>query len=616
MRRLILTMLLLLPLAAAAQPAAHPRLLLPAGEEPRIGAGSLLARPDSVIRAFSDSVLDLPPVERTMVGRRLLHTSREALKRIFWLSWTWRVHGGDAYARRAVEEMLAVSSFTDWNPSHFLDVGEMTMAVAIGYDWLYGVMTPVEREKVAGAIMEKGLRAALNESDAWFYTSEINWNPVCNAGMVYGALAIWEDDPEFCLAMLEKSLESNKLAFSAYSGGGYPEGYNYWGYGTSFQIMLEAAVETAFPGSDDFSATEGYAGFLASADFIRFMGTPAGNCYSFSDSYRRATGQYMQAWMDGRGAGESLLYPEIRIMERTGYSSLCEERLFPMYLISLSLSGRDSVPDRPSDHCFTCGGITPVFVYRSGWLSDGDDYLGIKGGLTMSSHSHCDQGSFYFESDGVAWATDLGMQDYNSLETAGVDLWDMTWDSERWQVFRIGPFSHNILTVNGHVPRVDRPVGFAQVWAPENPSGADRIGAALDLTELYTEDLDSCRREVWMQGEDLHVVDMIQAGDSACTVRWALCTEAEIAEVQPGGMSVSLRSGGHERVLSAVADGLPAPPAREWPVTYDPSAPEKEGMEYLHPTDAPNPGVHLVGYAFVLQPHQKVGLHVCLEKVR
>jgi hypothetical protein len=380
--------------------------------------------------------------------------------------------------------------------------------------------------------------------------------------------------------------------------------------------MLEAAVETAFPGSDDFSGTEGYAGFLASADFIRFMGTPAGNCYSFSDSYRRATGQYMQAWMDGRGAGESLLYPEIRIMERTGYSSLCEERLFPMYLISLSLSGRHNVPDQPSDHCFTCGGTTPVFVYRSGWLSDGDDYLGIKGGLTMSSHSHCDQGSFYFESDGVAWATDLGMQDYNSLETAGVDLWDMTWDSERWQVFRIGPFSHNILTVNGHVPRVDRPVGFAQVWAPENPSGADRIGAALDLTELYTEDLDLCRREVWMQGEDLHVVDMIQAGDSACTVRWALCTEAEIAEVQPGGMSVSLRSGGHKRVLSAVADGLPAIAARTWPVTYDPSAPEKEGMEYLHPTDAPNPGVHLVGYAFVLQPHQKVGLHVCLEKVR
>ncbi|MBR6211759.1 MAG: heparinase II/III family protein [Bacteroidales bacterium] len=615
MRRLVFVLLIILSLAAAAQPVAHPRLLLPEGKEPRIEAGGLLARPDSVIRAFSDSVLGLPPVERVMVGRRLLHTSREALKRIFWLSWTYRVHGGEEYARRAVEEMLAVSSFPDWNPAHFLDVGEMTMAVAIGYDWLYGVMTPVEREKVAEAIMEKGLKAALNGSDAWFYTSEINWNAVCNAGMVYGALAIWEDDPEFCSAMLEKSLESNKLAYNAYSGGGYAEGYNYWGYGTSFQIMLEAAVETAFPGTEDFSGSEGYSDFLASADFIRFTSTPAGNCYSFSDSYRRATGQYMQAWMDARVDGGSLLYPEMRIMERTGYSSLCEERLFPMYLISLSMSGRHQAPDSPSDHYFTCGGTTPVFVYRGGWQSDDDDYLGIKGGLTMSSHSHCDQGSFYFESDGVVWATDLGMQDYNSLETAGVDLWDMTWDSERWQVFRIGPFSHNILTVNGHVPKVDRPVGLAQVWTPENPYGPDRIGASLDLTEIYAEDLDSCSREVWKQGDALHVVDIIQAGDSACTVRWAMCTEAESVEVQEDGISVSFRSGRHERVLSAVVDGLPAPVARTWPVTYDPSSPDTEGMEHLHPTDAPNPGVHLVGYTFTLQPHQKAALHVCLEKI-
>lgn len=615
MRRLVFALLIVLPLAAVAQPVAHPRLLLPEGKEPRIEADGLLARPDSVIRAFSDSVLVLPPVERVMVGRRLLHTSREALKRIFWLSWTYRVHGGEEYARRAVEEMLAVSSFTDWNPSHFLDVGEMTMAAAIGYDWLYGAMTPVEREKVAEAIMEKGLRAALNESDAWFYTSEINWNAVCNAGMVYGALAIWEDDPEFCSAMLEKSLESNKLAYNAYSGGGYAEGYNYWGYGTSFQIMLEAAVETAFPGTEDFSGSEGYSGFLASADFIRFMSTPAGNCYSFSDSYRRATGQYMQAWMDACVDGGSLLYPEMRIMERTGYSSLCEERLFPMYLISLSMSGRRQAPECPSDHCFTCGGTTPVFVYRGGWQSDDDDYLGIKGGLTMSSHSHCDQGSFYFESDGIVWATDLGVQDYNSLETAGVDLWDMTWDSERWQVFRIGPFSHNILTVNGHVPKVDRPAGFAQVWTPEDTSGLDKIGASLDLTELYAEDLDSYSREVWKQGDDLHVVDLIQAADSVCTVRWALCTEVESVEVQPDGISVSLRSGRHERLLSAVVDGLPAPAARTWPVTYDPSLPDTEGMEHLHPTDAPNPDVHLIGYTFTLQPHQKAVLHVCLERI-
>jgi hypothetical protein len=644
-------------------PGPHPRLLV--GDSPRkqdsgmspqaeydlesvraaIGWLPVTRQVDSVIVAFSDSVMHRPVVERKMIGRRLLHTSREALKRIFWLSFTYRVHGGEAYARRAIDEMLAVSAFSDWNPAHFLDVGEMTMAVAIGYDWLYDLMTPGERATVAQAIIDKGLKPALNDGDAWFYRSEINWNAVCNAGMVYGALAVWEEDPDFCRSMLEKSLTSKQLAYKAYEGGGYPEGYNYWGYGTSFQIMLDAAVRYAFP----YNREPEYALRPLSSDFIRFTSTPAGNCFSFSDAYRKASGQYMQAWV----GGDNGLYPEIRIMEETGFKRLCEERLLPMFLIGM---GRGYIgTDAPEDHYFQCGGTTPVFVYRSGWKSREDDYLGVKGGLTMSSHSHCDQGSFYFESDGVAWATDLGMQDYNSLESAGVDLWDMTQDSERWSVFRIGPFSHNILTVNGHVPKVNHPAAFSRTWAPEQPDRWDRIGAELDLTDLYTEDLDSCKRAVYLLGGDLHVVDLIQAGDSAATVRWAMCTEAATVTLRPNlrisepgcplaDQDFILRSGWHERWLQAeiletwtgqfpgpglgpleceyhegdfaefLPEALPPLKAGTWPTTYDPASPEADGMQFLHPTDVPNPGVTLVGYTFTLKPHQKVVLHVVLSR--
>lgn len=596
-------------MAAAQEPVAHPRLLMAAGEEPVIEAGSPLWRADSVIVAFSDAVLAEPPVERTMIGRRLLGTSREALKRIFWLGYTYRVHGGEAYARRAIDEMLAVSAFSDWNPAHFLDVGEMTMAAAIGYDWLYDKMTPAERKTVARAIIDKGLKPALNEADAWFYRSEINWNSVCNAGMVYGALAVWEEDPEFCRSMLEKSLESNKLAYHAYAGGGYPEGYNYWGYGTSFQIMLEAALESAFR----WPVAAGHLpeGFLASADFIRFTSTPAGNCYSFSDSYRKASGQYMQAWMASRVGDPTLLYPEMRIMEETGYKRLCEERLFPMLLISLAHVPQFTVSP-PEKHYFLCEGTTPIFVYRSGWASKNDDYLGVKGGLTMSSHSHCDQGSFYFESDGVAWATDLGMQDYNSLESAGVDLWDMTQDSERWNVFRIGPFSHNILTVNGHTPKVNHPVAFAETWKPADRTG--RIGASLDLSALYDEDLASCRRSVYLEDGTLHVVDEIQAGDSRCSVRWAMASEAVAALSKQAGR-ISLHANGHTRTLRATVHGKAKDlEARTWPTTYVPEALYVDGMQYLHPTDATNPGTALVGFTFTLLPHQKVVLHVVLYR--
>ena len=606
---LLLTTLLAGFTIRAQEPVPHPRLLMREGEQ--VNAKGSFEKADSIIVAFSDAVLSEPVVTRKMVGRRLLHTSREALKRIFWLGYTYRVHGGEAYARKAIDEMLAVSAFPDWNPSHFLDVGEMTMAAAIGYDWLYGQMTAEERATVARAIIDKGLKPAQSEADAWFYRSEINWNPVCNAGMVFGALAVWEEDPDFCRSMLKKSLESRPLAFKAYEGGGYPEGYNYWGYGTSFQIMLDAALASAdiIPSEAKESLPDD---FLASAEFIRFTSTPAGNCYSFSDSYRKASGQYMQAWMMNMIGDPSLLYPEIRIMEETGYKRLCEDRLFPMLLIALAEAPEFEITP-PEGHYFQCGGTTPIFIYRSGWTSQDDDYLGVKGGFAMSSHSHIDQGSFYFESDGVAWATDLGMQDYESLESAGVDLWDMLQDSERWDVFRIGPFSHNILTVNGEAPKVNRTVSFRRTLKPERPSKSTPAGAELSLGHMYDDVLDNYSRKVLFDGNDLIVEDHLQAGDSTCNVRWAMCSEAN-ATLYDG--HIVLYTNGKHRLLSATTEtSLPDLTPHLWPTTFDPSTPDIDGMQYLHETDAPNPGTSLVGYTFTLQPHQRVVLRMKLSKL-
>lgn len=578
MKRLIaISCIVLSALSAAAQVKPHPRLLeAPVLQE---NAPWYIRQIDSTITAFSGEMLAAPPCERKMTGRRLLGTSREVLKRVFWLSYTYRAHGGVEYARRAVDEMLAASSFTDWNPSHFLDVGEMTMALSIGYDWLYDRMSVEERKTIAAAIIEKGLKPALNASDAWFYDTEINWNSVCNAGIVYGALAVWEEAPEFCRDMLEKSLKSKQLAYNAYSeDGGFPEGYNYWGYGTSFQIMMEAVLETAVLPE----------GFLKSARFMQFMSTPAGRCFSFSDCYGRANFQPMQAWMAAKTGNLSILDTELRLLKMG--CKPAEERLLPFFLLYAPVA---DIP-RPQGNVFHSSGTTPVYIYREGWDSTADDYLALKGGLAQSSHSHQDQGSFFFESDGVAWATDLGMQEYNSLESIGLDLWDMTQESERWEVFRIGPWSHNIITVNGHAPKVNHAVDFSGFY------GGRRHGAAMDLKALYDEDLAACRREVWLEDGVLHVMDYLEAGDKPCEVRWAMCTEAS-AKVRKG--AVILRSGRQKRTLRAFCADIPLTPA-VWSASYP--------GPYLHDYDAPNPGRTMTGYTFSLKPGQKVQLHVVL----
>ncbi len=179
------------------KPADHPRILLLRGEEAAIrntiATDDIWKKTDLFILSSCDRMLEKPPVERVLIGRRLLDKSREALKRIFFLSYAWRMTSQQKYFDRAVKEMTAVSSFADWNPSHFLDVAEMTMAVSIGYDWLYERLPEETRDFIMKAIIEKGLNPSLKpENSGWVNVSH-NWNQVCNAGMTYGALAVWEN---------------------------------------------------------------------------------------------------------------------------------------------------------------------------------------------------------------------------------------------------------------------------------------------------------------------------------------------------------------------------------------------------------------------------------------
>jgi hypothetical protein len=99
----------------------HPRILFFKGEEDKIlkklqsdaGWGKVH---DMIIGECND-IVGKPPLARVLIGRRLLDKSREALKRIFYLSYAYRMTGNKIYLDRAEKELLAVSDFSDWNPS-------------------------------------------------------------------------------------------------------------------------------------------------------------------------------------------------------------------------------------------------------------------------------------------------------------------------------------------------------------------------------------------------------------------------------------------------------------------------------------------------------------------
>jgi hypothetical protein len=215
-------------------------------------------------------------------------------------------------------------------------------------------------------------------------------------------------------------------------------------------------------------------------------------------------------------------------------------------------------------------GPNPVAVFRSSWPDPQALYLALKGGSASNNHAHMDAGSFVFDVDGVRWGEDLGKQDYESLESKKIDLWNKRQDSQRWRVFRLNNFSHSTLTINGQLHRVD---GHAPIirFVADGPVPH----AVVDLSPIFAAQAGKVirgfkllpDRTVLIQDE----LSGLKPGDS---VRWAMVTGTKAtasgnsATLEKDGktLQVTLTSSSHAQL-----EVIPADPPKD---------------DY----DAPNPG--------------------------
>lgn len=531
---------------------------------------SFLQRSEKEARA----IFDVPPVKYEKQGRRLLHISRMALRRVLLLALHFHLTGDETFAARARDEMLATAAFEDWNPSHFLDVGEMTAALAFGYDWLYHQLDEGTRQTIKTAIVEKGLRAAL-KNDGWKNTQN-NWNQVCLAGMSLGALAIAEQEPELAAQALERTRNFNINGLKPYEPDGvYPEGAMYWAYGTTFQTVLLGALQSAL--GTDWGLSQS-PGFLQSGAALNQQLGPTGAYFNFSDNVERPGLEPAMWWF-----AHTLNQPELLRyeMERLkGYAAATSsaqpnsqgERLLPLaalWWVEKPASAPTKLPLNWQGH-----GPNPLVVFRSAWNNDKAMYLALKGGKASLSHGHMDAGSFIFEAKGVRWACDLGMQDYYSLESKNVDLWNGAQTAGRWSVFRLNNLSHNTLTINGERHQVN---GNATI----REFSAEARTAVIDLSLVFAGQAEKVTRRFSFQPES-HVsirdeIIGLKAGDS---VRWTFLTRAEISIGENGSEAVLNQNGQALRVqLQSTA------PARFETTS---AAPPDNGY------DAPNPGMRFL----------------------
>ena len=504
----------------------HPRILLLSGEEQIISelvaTDEVWKKMHSAILKEANKILAKPLLERVMIGRRLLSTSRECLRRIFYLSYAYRMSLDDRFLNRAEEEMLAVSAFSDWNPSHFLDVAEMTMALAIGYDWLYPVLADDSKTTISHAIAKKGLEPSYDGDYNWFLRSSNNWNQVCNAGMTYGALAIEGEYPELARATIDRAMQTIGLPMKDYGpDGAYPEGYGYWGYGTSFNVMFLSAIDRIQKKSHNLLETPG---FLETADFLQHMLTPTGPCYNWGDNGLGGSLKPAMFWFAEKRADPSLLWSENKFLQIDNYSKFTRDRLLPAIMIWGKHIPLGQITE-PSAKFWVGQGKNPVALMRTSWTDPNALYVGCKAGSPSVNHGHMDIGSFIMEADGVRWVSDFGSQNYESLESKGLSIFGKSQDAQRWTIFRMNNFAHSTLTVNDKLQRVS---GYAKI--DRYSDATDFSYAISDISSVYDGQLRHASRGIGIKEESYVIVrDEISTLDKETKVRWNLVTFADVA---------------------------------------------------------------------------------------
>lgn len=459
----------------------------------------------------ADSCADKTMLTYRKVGPRLLSVSRECLHRIYALGLAYRWTGEEKYAQKAVENMLTVCAFKDWNPSHFLDVAEMSHAVGLGYDWLYSYMDAGTRETIKAGLIKNGLEPGLvvyNRKNGWHH-SEHNWNQVCNGGLIVGALAIAESDPQYAKQIIPFAVESLPRAIKSYGpDGAWGEGPGYWGYATRYTAYGLCALQTAL--GKDFGLLN-IDGLAEAGNFPIYTAGPTGYYLNLADVGEKSSRRPMACMFWLARTFDNPLFAE------SEHEVISKHHASPQHVVWYVPKPSEKLPTK--DLCRYFRGTVEVALFRSDWNDPEALWVGVKAGYNQVNHGHLDLGNFELDALGVRWVRDLGSDNYNLP-----GYWDKKRGGTRWYYYRLNSKSHSVPLMDGED---QDPLATSRITRFQSTKYS-RF-AIIDLTTAYEKFATKVTRGISMlDREAVFVQDEFEI-EKPCELVWAMTTDATIA---------------------------------------------------------------------------------------
>lgn len=464
---------------------------------------------DEVIKN-ADNVLKTANPEYKTGG--LLDLSAAVADRLENLGMAYQITNDKKYAQKAYEIIKAVGDFPDWNPAHFLDVGEMSMGVAVGYDWCYDAFTSEQQSKIEKIIYKQCL--SLYEA-AYYnqitYTSFIktytNWNSWCNGPAIMCAAAVFDKYPDLCADLISKMLRSQEIMLNEYyPDGAWMEGTGYWNIALFPIAIYSDTLKNTFGTDFNVSKTPG---MDKSAYFSFAVQGPCGtNDFHDSDMvYQNCPVLFWCAkeYGDSRITKMHLAQMDKYMQSGNAYSMLWYDKKTDAEFANLDKD------------MYIKGG--EVVSLRSSWENDNGAFVSYHAGVSDINHGQLDTGTYVIDMLGERFAMDLGKESYS------VPLY---FGSERYNYYRCRPEGHNLYVIN---PKEGKLGQEKDTFCEVSSFVSSERGAysTVDLTACYAPDVNVAKRGYKLEDDRQSVVIADEIDLKAeSEIYWFMHTDADI----------------------------------------------------------------------------------------
>ena len=269
---------------------AHPRVVRTAEEFESLRT---YLKTDSDFKAMFDKVKSETSLTPTLpqyvydARNTILSESRRAMNGILPLAFLYQMSETEADKTKYANAVWRIASvvcdkeqFPDWNPqNHYLDTGEMGLAVAIAYDWCYDYWTDEQKQILVTALYDNIVEISLGVFENKYTYSGLkaytNWNPVCNGSSITAAAAIIDIYPEECSKLISHSTKALEICLTDYAPkGGYSESPTYWAYGTTYLMWCMSTLDSLCGRS---YGVENAPGLSSTGYFPAYATGPTGN---------------------------------------------------------------------------------------------------------------------------------------------------------------------------------------------------------------------------------------------------------------------------------------------------------------------------------------------------